>query len=64
MLPIIMQNEIQTFDYFLFYNLTTNEYNVTPRDRGVYDTLIMAYDLSLNKLMIINNYTISLNNYY
>lgn len=64
MLPIIMQNEIQTFDYFLFYNLTTKEYNVTPRDRGVYDTIIMAYDLSLNRLMIINNYTISLNNYY
>ena len=58
--PIQTQTELALFDYFLFYNVSTGEYNSFPVD-GEYDCIFIAYDQDLQRLMIIHDYIINVN---
>lgn len=56
-LPISIEVEVQGFDRFLFYNITTAEYNVYPTD-GEHDCLLVAYDYDLQRIVILDDWTI------
>lgn len=60
LLPFDIQYEIETFDYFVFYNITSDEYNIYPSD-GEYECLFIAYDYELQRLIILDDYKINLN---
>lgn len=60
LLPTYTQYEVELFDYFLFYNVTRSEYNIYPPN-GEYKIVFIAYDSTLNRLLIIDNYKIDLN---
>lgn len=60
LLPFDIQYEIETFDYFVFYNITNNEFNIYPLD-GEYECIFIAYDYELQRLIIIDDYKIMLN---
>lgn len=60
LLPIDIQYELENFDYFVFYNLTLDEYNTYPLD-GEYDCIFIAYNSKLKKIIILNNLKINLN---
>lgn len=57
LLPIEQQSELVLFEYFLLYNETTKEFNQFPPD-GSYKIVFMAYDIDLQRLMIIDEYEI------
>ena len=59
-LPTSVSNDIRTFDYVLFYNVTTGEYNSYPPD-GKNEIIVIAYDCSLRRLLIISDYIVDLN---
>ena len=60
LLPINVQVESSSFDSFVFYNVTKKEYNNYPYD-GTYECVFIAYDYQMQRLMILDNYTINLN---
>ena len=60
LLPIEIQYQLTNFDYFMFFNLTTNEYNAYPSD-GEYECVFIAYDCQNQHLVVVDNYTIILN---
>lgn len=56
-LPEYLQYEIfSDFEYFLFYNETLAEYNSYPTMEGEFKCVFIAYDTSVGKMMIINEY--------
>lgn len=55
-LPYEINSVICNDDYFMFYNLTTNEFNTYPIENGVYECIFIAYDKDINKLTILQNY--------
>lgn len=56
-LPLDIQMEIENFDYFVFYNKITNDYNVY-HEFGEYECIFIAYDSEIGKLILLNEYTI------
>jgi len=56
-LPLDIQYESDIFDYFLFFNITSNEYNIPPLS-GQYECIFIAYDCDLQRLIILYNCTI------
>ena len=60
LLPFDIQYEVDAFDYFVFYNVTNDEYNIYPLD-GEYESIFIAYDHELQRLMILDDYKINLN---
>ena len=58
-LPLYIQYESETFDYFIFYNVTNDEYNICPIN-GEYKCIYLAYDCDNQKLFILDNYTINI----
>ena len=56
-LPLDIQYESDIFDYFLFFNITSNEYNIPPLS-GQYECIFIAYDCDLQRLIILYDYTI------
>lgn len=60
LLPFDIQYEIETFDYFVFYNITNNEFNIYPLV-GEYECIFIAYDYELQRLIILDDYKIKLN---
>ena len=55
----VIEIEIEDFDYFLFYNITDNEYNQYP-NVGNYDCVFMAYNMQQNRLILIDDYKITI----
>lgn len=51
-LPLTVQVEVEENSSFLFYNLTTEEYNMFPSNFGEYDCIIIFYNSSNGKLTI------------
>ena len=43
LLPLDIQYESESFEYFLFYNITSDEYNKFP-SVGQYECIFVAYD--------------------
>jgi hypothetical protein len=60
LLPIDIQYESETFDYFIFYNATNDEYNKNPMN-GNCEIVFIAYDSALQRLIILNDYTVNYN---
>ncbi len=59
LLPFDIQYETGTFDYFVFYNVTNDEYNICPLE-GEYESIFIAYDRELKRLIIIDDYIIKI----
>jgi len=58
-LPFDIQYESEAFDRFVFYNITSGEYNTYPSD-GEYKCVFVAYDYELKRLIILDDYIIDL----
>ena len=59
LLPLNIQYESEIFEYFVFFNITSNEYNIPPL-RGQNECIFIAYDCDLQRLIILNNYKIDI----
>lgn len=57
MLPLDIQLEMVGFDYFLWYNLTTDQYTTLP-SVGEDRYLFIAYDCQVQKIIVLYNYEI------
>lgn len=60
LLPFDIQYETEMYEYFLFYNSTTNEYNMFPLN-GQYECIFIAYDCDLQRLLVLDDYIITIN---
>ena len=59
LLPLDIQYESEIFEYFVFFNITSNEYNIPPLS-GQYECIFIAYDCDLQRLIILNDYKIDI----
>ena len=59
LLPLNIQYEFEIFEYFVFFNITSNEYNIPPLS-GQYECIFIAYDCDLQRLIILNDYKIDI----
>ena len=59
LLPLDIQYESEIFEYFVFFNITSNEYNIPPL-RGQNECIFIAYDCDLQRLIILNDYKIDI----
>ena len=60
-LPYEIQIQSDNFEYFIFYNVTTGQYNDSNFAKGNYKVMFIAYDCDLQKLVILDNYEIKSN---
>ena len=60
LLPMSVQYECVLYDCFVFYNVTTGEYNTGLKKRGEYEPIYIAYDRDLHRLLILDSYEINL----
>ena len=60
LLPLDVQYESEVFDYFLFFNVTSGEYNILPSS-GQYECIFIEYDSDLHRLFILSDYKININ---
>ena len=58
LLPVGMLYESESFDYFLFYDMTNGEYNTFPQS-GHGEIIFIEYDCELQRLIILSDYTIT-----
>ena len=58
LLRLNIQYESEVFDYFLFYNISSGEYNIFPQS-GENKCIFIAYDCDLQRLIIIDDYIIN-----
>ena len=59
LLPLDIQYESEVFEYSIFFNITTNTYNISPLS-GQYECIFIAYDCDLQRLIILSDYKITL----
>lgn len=59
LLPLGLAYEMTSFDYFVFYNVTADDYNLYPLD-GEYECMFIAYDCELKRLVVIDEFKIIL----
>ena len=59
LLQLNIQYESEIFEYFVFFNITSNEYNIPPLS-GQYECIFIAYDCDLQRLIILNDYKIDI----
>lgn len=60
LLPIDVQYEITNFNYFVFYNLTNDEYNLYPSN-GKYECIFIAYDRESCRMIVVDELKIDIN---
>ena len=60
LLPITIQYETEVFDCFLFYNMTTDEYNEYPLSEKC-ECVFIAYDCEGQRLIILDGYIVNSN---
>ncbi len=60
LLPLDIQDVFETYDYFVFYNITSDEYNKNSVN-GECDIIFIAYNCDLQRLIILDDYKINLN---
>ena len=56
LLPVNIQIEVGSFDYFVFYNLTNDEYNTYPSNNEC-NYVFIAYDNETQRLIILDSIT-------
>ncbi len=57
--PFMVEAELSSYDYYLFYNKTTNEFNRYPPNEGDYDVVLVAYKSELGKLLFVYDFVFS-----
>ena len=60
LLPLDIQYQSEVFEYFIFYNITSDEYNMFPT-AGEFETIFIAYDCDLQRIIILDDYTVNIN---
>ena len=58
-LPIFLQYDLHLFDYYLTYEETKGIYGSNFDASGDYSIILLAYNISLSKLMVISDLEIS-----
>ena len=58
LLPVTNQHEAELYDYFVFYNITNNEYNIYPQP-GEYECIFIAYRCETQTFLILDNYIVT-----
>lgn len=59
LLPLDIQYESEIFECFVFFNVTSDEYNISPLS-GENECIFIAYDCNLQRLIILNDYKINM----
>lgn len=54
-----VQYECVSYDCFVFYNVTTGEYNIGS-ESCEYEAVYIAYDSDLHRLLILDSYEVDL----
>jgi hypothetical protein len=60
-LPLNIQAEIQTFDYYITYNVTVSSFENDSFANGEYELIFIGYDIEKSRFIIINDYIILIN---
>lgn len=61
LLPVSIQVECNgVFDYFVFYNVTCDEYNTFP-PTGEYECVFIAYEIDLSRIVILDMHAVTVN---
>ena len=55
-LPYMFSYHVEPYDYFLFYNITEDTYNIYPDRAGEYEAILIAYDEDLGRLLIFSQW--------
>ena len=58
LLPLERQYNLNQFDYFVFYNVTLDEYNQYPPN-GEYECIFIAYDCELQRFIILDDWKVN-----
>jgi hypothetical protein len=58
LLPFSVQVELGAFEYFMFYDITNDEYNLGPSNKES-EWIFIAYDCEAHRLIIFDNYQAS-----
>ena len=61
LLPYYFYYEVSSFDYFILYNKTIDEYNIYPQN-GEYEFIFISYDHEAQRFIILDDYKIELSN--
>lgn len=61
-LPMTVGVGLGVYEYFMFYNETTGEYNVAPTVNGEYNCIIMAFDMDTGRLYLAYDFTVVVDN--
>lgn len=56
----IVQADLDSFDYFMFYNISLNEFNNYSLSEGNYDCLFVAYNYEVGSLVVLEDYTLKI----
>lgn len=59
LLPFVIAHKMESFDMFVFYNLTSLKYNEFP-SFGKNKCIFIAYDYELKRLIIIDNFIVDI----
>lgn len=57
-LPFDISYDVAMFDYFVFYNVTRQEYNAYPFD-GECECVFIAYDCEQQRFILLDGYTVA-----
>ena len=60
-LPDYVSSEVLNFDYYCFYDVTSDSFNTIPVADGTYDTVFLAYQSSIAKIVAFDNYQVIVN---
>ena len=60
-LPLNIQAEIQTFDFYITYNVTVSSFENDSFANGEYELIFIGYDIEKSRFIIINDYIILIN---
>lgn len=52
---------VAPFDYFLYFNSSTREFNKYPFQEGIYDCIFLAYNCSDGQLILLSDYCLTVN---
>lgn len=55
LVPFMEWLEIDKFDYFVFYNLTSDIYNIPPSEVGEYNCVFIAYDCQFQRFIMVSD---------
>lgn len=61
LVPFMERLEIDKFEYFVFYNSTSDKYNEPPTAVGEYNCFFIAYDVDFQRFVMVHDFTVVVN---